>query len=293
MQTLELLGKTPKAISARPSPEFVIPDCLIGLEYEWENTGNFTWDTPLGLALRPWFTVHADGSLRSGGQEFVLAEPLFGENLLQAVTAMDDAARVFKFGSSYRTSMHVHLDMEGTEFPDAPLAFGCLYSIVEPLLYRFVGQRRDYCNYCLPWHQSEQHFETFLDQLLGAQQPKVIAEKLRRMKVLKYSGLNYFSLGDFGTVEFRQAPVGMSRAKIIQWLNIIMCLKKYTAKRKVPSSQDILDRAYSQGSASFLESLFGDSYANAVRFSPDVEQDFRIGLKTAAQFCVAIANRNL
>lgn len=296
MLTMELIGKTPKSNTARPSQEFVIPNCLIGLEYEWEGCGNFNWETPVGRAVMPWFSNHADGSLRNGGIEFVLKEPLFGENLLAAVTAMDDLGRVAKFQSSYRTSMHVHLDMEGTTFPHAPLAMGALYAVVEPLLYRFVGQRRDYCNYCLPWHHSEQHFETFLDQLAGYARPgnaKITAEKLRRMKILKYAGLNYFSLGDFGTVEFRQAPVGMSRAKVIQWLNIIMSLKKYIASRTTPTPSEILDRAYSQGSELFLKSVFGDHYTSAVRFSPDVEQDFRIGVKTAAQFCVACISRDL
>lgn len=297
MLTMQLIGKTPKSQIARPSAEFALPSCLIGLEYEWEGCGGFSWDLPTAKAVAPWFSSHADGSLRNSGIEFVLKEPLFGENLLAAVTAMDDLGRVCKLQSSYRTSMHVHLDMEGTTFPDAPIAIGALYAIVEPFLYRFVGQKRDYCNYCLPWHHSEQHFETFLDQLqaTGASEAhaKMTAEKLRRMKILKYAGLNYFSLGDFGTVEFRQAPVGMSRAKVIQWLNIIMCLKKHITGRKPTTPQEILERAYTLGPELFLKLVFEEHYQNVVRFSPDVEQDFRIGVKTAAQFCVACISRDL
>lgn len=297
MKTMEILGKSPGLSRARPSREFVIPDCRIGLEYEYENTN--TMDIRSWQELQHYFSAHPDGSLRKSGQEFVFTNPLFGENLLAAITLMDDTARACKFENSYRTSMHVHLDMEGTEFPHAPVAYGCLYAVVEPLMYRFVGNKREFNNYCLPWHQSEQHFELFLDRIpttdlpQGSPHLKILVENLKRNKVYKYAGMNFWSLGDFGTVEWRHAPVGMSKVKVIQWINLIQSLKLFIDHRKVPSPRDIMEEAYDLGAEAFLKKVYGENYVNAIRYSPDVGQDFNLGLKTGAQYVVSCAQRGI
>lgn len=290
MFVMELHGKRPGIRKARPSPSFVIPDGRIGLEYEYEQCENFNWDLTVAKAAQPYFTIHNDGSLRNGGLEFVLREPLFGEELLLAIRGMDEVARALRFKSSYRTSMHVHLDMERATYPDQVLSVAVLYAIAEPFLYKFVGQARDMCNYCLPWYRHDQHFGVFLKGVkdtLGASGADV-TEKLRRNKEFKYSGLNFFSLGDYGTLEFRQAPVGMDAAKVVEWINVIQSLKKFALGNQRPFG-DILNRAFASNYAEFLSLVFEDNYKSLVRYAPRPEESFHLGLKTAASF-VASAN---
>lgn len=290
MFVMELHGKVPGVRKARPSASFVIPDGKIGLEYEYEHTGGFAWDTTISQKIKPYFGSHADGSLRDDGTEFVLREPLFGEELLASVRAMDEVARAFRFKSSYRTSMHVHLDMERATYPDQVLSVAVLYAIAEPFLYKFVGQARDMCNYCLPWYRHDQHFGVFLKGLkdtLGGEGPAVV-DKLRRLKEYKYSGLNFFSLGDYGTLEFRQAPVGMDAAKVVEWINIIQSLKKFAIGNHRPFDQ-ILSKAFASDYHEFLGLVFEDQFRSMVRYTPRPEESFHLGLKTAASF-VASAN---
>lgn len=286
MFVMELHGKTPKIRKQRPSPKFVIPDGLIGLEYEWESCEHFDWGTEWGQRLQPFFSSHNDGSLRNGGIEFVLREPLFGENLLAAITTMDEAARAFRFKSSYRTSMHVHLDMERATYPDQVLSTALLYALAEPFLYKFVGQARDMCNYCLPWYRHDQHFNVFLRGIheYKAHSAAHLVGKLKQLKEYKYSGLNFFSLGDFGTLEFRQCPVGLDATRVVDWVNMIQSLKAYALNGG--SYNELLDKAYIKGLPMIME-IFGERSKPLLRFSTRADELFQIGLKTASSFAVA------
>lgn len=290
MYVMELFGKSPKQSRARPSSEFVLPSGLIGLEYEFEGVGHFAWDTKLGESVSPYFSLHGDGSLRNGGAEFVLREPLFGEELGTAIRAMDDVARALRFKSSYRTSMHVHLDMERATYPDQVLGVATVYAIFEPYLYKFVGQSRDMCNYCLPWYRHDQHFNVFLKGVKETSEPghtgNHVTQKLKGLKEFKYAGLNFFSLGDYGTLEFRHAPVGLEANRVIQWVNIIQSLKNYVLASG-QGYESILNKAFSSTPAEFANEVFGEHAKVFSRFVPRPAEAFQLGLKTASSFAAS------
>lgn len=290
MLVMELHGKNPRVSKSRPSSRMVIPDGRIGLEFEWENVGRFDWTTPQGIALAPYFTIHQDGSLRDNGQEFVLRDPLFGEDLLRAIGAMDEAARAGKFKGSYRTSMHVHLDMERASYPDHILGLAITYAIAEPFMYKFVGNNRDLCNYCLPWFRHDQHFTVFLRGLSDSKSHtgEQITHRFRTLKEYKYSGLNFFSLGDYGTLEFRHAPVGMAAEKVIEWVNLIQSLKSYST-RPGRNFEGIISSAFSKTYVQFLNEVFGEHARSLLRFCPRPEEAYRLGLKTASSFATQAA----
>lgn len=286
MLVMELHGKKPSVRRARPSSDMVIPDGKIGLEYEWEFCSGFNQTHAAGQAIAPYFHQHSDGSLRNSGTEFVLREPLFGEELITAVKAMEEASRVFKFRSSYRTSMHVHLDMERASYPDQVLSLAVLYAIAEPFLYKFVGNSRDLCNYCIPWYRHDQHFTVFLQgvhNLQGKSNNAVIGH-LQKLKEYKYSGLNFFSLGDFGTVEFRQAPVGLSSIKVLEWINLIQSIKKFVQNGQGFTYSKVLSYAFSKDYRTFFNEVFGEHTRSLLKYTPRPEDSYHLGLKTASAF---------
>lgn len=282
---MELHGKKASVRRARPSSEMVLPDGRIGLEYEWEHCQNFDPGAYAAIAVNPYFAQHIDGSLRNNGSEFVLREPLYGEELITAVKAMEEAARVFKFHSSYRTSMHVHLDMERASYPDQILSLAVLYAVAEPFLYKFVGHSRDLCNYCIPWYRHDQHFTLFLQgvrNVTGKSNQHVIGH-FQKLKEYKYSGLNFFSLGDYGTVEFRQAPVGMSSVKVLEWINFIQSIKKFTQTNGF-TYQKVLAYAFSKDFRTFFNEVFGPHTKSLLKYAPRPEESYHLGLKTASSF---------
>jgi Putative amidoligase enzyme len=297
MLVMELFGKKPREKRARSSSELAIPNGLIGLEFECENAGSYTGSSGLGAQLEVFFGRHQDGSLRQNGIEFVLHEPLYGQDLLDAIKLMRDVYRTYKFTSSYRTSMHVHLDMERSSYPDQILNAGLIYAIVEPFIYKFIGGQRDACNYCLPWYHHDQHFGIFLDTITSTagHANDTVTAQLRRMKEYKYSGLNFFSLGDFGTIEFRHAPVDMPYEKIVEWINVIQSIKLYATSYKSgnPALRELLAHACNSSYLQFLEEVFGKHSRVLLRLAPRPAELYQLGLKTAASFTAAAVARKL
>lgn len=296
MRVRDILGLQARYAQEQPSPAFCLPSCKIGLEFEWERCRNYlvalehdslgTAAVPSHIAeVQKFFNVHADGSLRNHGTEFTFNGGYSGTKILSAVNAMDECSRIMKFEGSYRTSMHVHMDMQDMVFPDDVFSLGAVYCLAEPFLYDFVGNDRDCCNYCVPWYAHPGHFEQYFKALKspgakGTQIPNV----LKNSKAFKYSGLNFFSLGDFGTLEFRHAPVTMQKAQIVVWINLIMRLKKWALENRGLTGEALISRAHQMGPEAFLTALFQEDYREAVKRTRDLKSTFKLGLTTLYYF---------
>lgn len=287
MKIKQILGKPALPDKEQNCPEFCLPNCYIGMEYEWEKTAAFKAVGMQGAdsKFQDYFGVHNDGSLRNSGMEFVFNGPFAGTNLLTAIKLMDEIARKYSFVSSYRTSLHVHLDMTECNFPEDVYLLGLLYSIFEPLIYKFVGQNRDACNYCIPWYSHPQHYQVFIGAMERKyENPKDYAQHLKNSKQYKYSGLNFFSLGDFGTLEWRQAPVDMQKDKIIQWINIIMRHKKYVLDHPKAQPDWLLTYASRQEPLELLTEVFQEQGKLLSRFTRNLRADINLGLETATHY---------
>ena len=263
-----------------------------GLEFEWENTRALRTDfvsveMPENVQeFYSLYAVHSDGSLREAGREYVFKEPLSGSRVLKALESMDDISRQYKFQSSYRTSLHVHLDCRDLSFPEDVVFLGAVYAIVEPFIYRFIGNNRDVSNYSIPWYQHPQHYRVFLSTInkSGSVPGRSIQAKLQQAKQYKYSGLNMFSLGDYGTVEFRHAPVSMQKDKIILWLNIIMSLKKFVLENRQLSPEDVLNLSQKMGFLGFISHVFGIYAKDLIKSTRTPVNDFILGVDTCNHY---------
>lgn len=294
----DILGLKAYKEQEQPSPLFCLPKERVGLEYEWENTRTYgravrAWDennTPMPshiVTTRQYFDTHVDGSLRQDGCEWVFKRGYSGTMIVNAVNAMDETARIGEFKGSYRTSLHVHLNMQDVDFPHDVTRMGAVYCMVEPFLYDFVGEDRDCCNYCTPWAAHPGHFETWFSLLnntyLKAQAQNNIqtyAGQFKHSKAVKYSGLNFFSLGDFGTVEFRQAPVIMQRDKILVWINLLMRLKKWVIEHPSITSEQLVIKVNSMTPEAFLTEVFDSNYKDVTKRTRDIATSYKRGMST-------------
>lgn len=304
MKVRTLIGVEESMEQEQAVPELCLPRCKIGMEYEWESTSRYPYKPdeeedgmgPKGVAkqvpsiedVRKYFSVHVDNSLRFQGMEFTFKGGYSGSKILRSVRAMDACSRALGFTGSYRTSLHVHIDMQDTNFPEDVEQFGAIYCVVEPFLYQFVGAARNVCNYCIPWYKHPQQFENFLSTIRrtfaadGSMNSRVV-QNLRSGKGNKYSGLNCFSLGDFGTVEFRQAPVTMSEAKILMWINLIMRIKEWVVTHPMTLPK-VVDYCNAKGADWLIHDVFQSHYPDAVRLSRNLDADYWNGMETLYQY---------
>lgn len=301
MKVQEIIGNMGLEEVEQNSPLFCLPKCYIGAEFEWENLHklplqeDYPSSNPHATLLDRFYSYyapHQDGSLRGSSSEFVFRKPMSGTLISGALDCMDEVSRIYEFKGSYRTSLHIHLDMQNQEFPKDIVLLGALYCLVEPFFYKFVGQQRDVCNYCIPWYSHPQHFNVFFSGMErqlkqeGGYSTRT-STKLKELKSYKYAGLNLFSLGDFGTVEFRHAPVDMQKAKIIVWINAIMRLKKYINSNRGLTIDTLLLNVEKMGPTNFLMSLLDSEFREITKFSKNIAEDFQIGLKTCYYFISA------
>jgi len=290
------------------TPLLCLPKTYMGLEYEWENTDKFPYQNsplspnplaPIVAAVKALFAYHVDGSLRQNGMEFTFKEPYSGTRILSAIEAMDAASRAYGFTASYRTSLHVHMDLSELNYPRDAHRVAALYALVEPLLYKFLGANRDGCNYCIPWYANPHHYlqyarilkpyKEILKSDTGSTDSGLsLGSQLHNNKNYhKYAGLNLLSLGQFGTAEFRQAPVNMQKEKILIWLNILMRIKKYVIEQQW-DIVDLMHHVKSYGAKEFIYRVFEAEAPFLLKNTKSVEEDLKKGSLTMFHFISAI-----
>jgi hypothetical protein len=96
-----------------------------------------------------------------------------------------------------------------------------VYQTVERLLFGFVGNEREDNIYCVPWHQSgiTAAFVDRLDKNPGRQAANWI----------KYAALNFKTLRELGTLEFRHLHGTCDVPFLIQWINLLSCMQRYAS----------------------------------------------------------------
>lgn len=210
------------------SDVWVLPTCNIGLEWEFEQGGVLkrAVDTAYTTGKNQYLVSKEDGSLRDGGVEIVTTgDGLFGKDLEDAITLMDEFAKAARPVCNYRTAFHVHLDIRDMEVEEVHNLL-LLYCLIEKPLFNFVGKDRENSNFCVPWYRTDAYF-SLLRNLQGNKNPgSSLISGIG--KIQRYSALNCQSIQRFGTLEFRHMENANEEIthKQIRFINIVMALKK-------------------------------------------------------------------
>lgn len=219
--------------------EGVDNSCLVGIEVELEkysDVGNHVY----------WRAEH-DGSLREGGVEFVLRQPLTGLDLEKSIKELYADVLSKEYATSPRTSTHVHIDARDMSVEHLR-AMVFIYTMFERMIYDKVAPEREDSFYCTPLYNSVKHRRIFSKAL----------EQLEFTACPKYSGLNLKSLVRYGSVEFRMYE-GLTNSKdLTKWVKMLMRLKSGTKQYENVPLADVL-KMYSENTAeSIIRAVFGD-----------------------------------
>lgn len=194
---------------------FATAATLVGIEIEIEGYAGEKDEEALDGV---WYTKE-DGSLRDGGIEFVsfAMEARYVPQALKILfTNLRDG---YKF--SERTGIHFHINFRTKKLMDV-LNMGLIYLPFERLLYRLAGEERYNNIFCTPIQET--------------QSPDVLAQFLQDGLIRpftnnwdKYSGMNFLPLTSFGSVEFRHMQGTDNIPDLVDFLNVILAMRKYAA----------------------------------------------------------------
>lgn len=228
---------------AKPIKTLVSNAYEVGLEIEVELvhesrvTDYIVWIEKEDNSLRP----------QHNSAEFV-SVPMAGDRIHFALNQFyDKLEKGYRF--SPRTSIHVHLNVLGLTLPQIA-TLTAAHCLVEPLLYKFVGEERDKSNFCVPWYEADAYgyISYFLDEIINFD-----------LSNYRYLGLNIDSIRKFGTLEFRHLGGTDDKLKIVNWLNLIFRLKKYALNTPWAEFKYKVDRLNTDSSYSvILSDIFGD-----------------------------------
>jgi len=214
---------------------------LIGIEVEVENHDA---KNPVSGS---WH-MEVDGSLRNTGVEWI-SSPLEAKWGPYALRELMGECLGKDCCFSPRTSIHIHVnvqDLDREQVIDSVL----LYSVFEPLFYRYTGRGRIKNIYCVPL------FDTNLLTSIGSRSLESTRESWS-----KYSGLNLLPIGDKGTLEFRHMHGTFDHKKVSIWIRLLTKLVDYVDQQKTKNIRQMvlsMDRSFDY--LELLKEIFGTDY---------------------------------
>ena len=264
----QLFGHPRDSKSYLESEALVLPKTHIGVEVEIEGMNkisnalqsNKRFHKGLGLWRDEhskwkygsgfWF-VKTDGSLRDYGVEFV-TDKLFGHDLICALDELSDLLKNTKHNISDRCGIHIHIDVRDLS-PEEYERFVLDYIIFERILFRYCGVNRQENLYCMPFCKSDsfKHIMSDISHCIKTKQKFITFVS----NFERYSALNLSATSKYGSLEFRQLPTTNDMSRVLEWINIIMCLKKNSYNN---NSNNLHKEISRHGFSNYLEHIFGE-----------------------------------
>lgn len=282
-----IFGMQKQTLSYQPHAALILPTTNLGLEFEFEGVN---LSQKIIDETSTYWTTKPEHSLHDNGMEFVFHGPLFGKDVVDAVQNLSEAAIKYKWKTTMRAAVHVHMDARDLSYPQ--LVGLCMnYAIYEPALYAWVKDGRDANNFCLPWYKCEGSLSDAANLLINisncvsGRRARSVREMVSMAEEFhKYAGMTLRPLHQYGSVEFRHLEATKDFGRIIQWLNIILALKR-EALDAPESSMVVVNDILHHGVRKSLIKTFGEAVAaKMIENNPNVIGEIKqIGIPNAIE----------
>lgn len=197
------------------------PKGEIGIEVEVEGG---PW--PEGAA--PNWEPHQDGSLRNGGIEYVIRNPVNRAKVPDALKAKQAFLKNSKLNFSYRTSIHIHVNVQDLTVAQW-VSFIAAFTVLEEALVDVVGPKRAGNKFCLRAVDADESLRLILRGLRNENLHAEIRGDI------KYASMNVLATATHGTLEFRAMEGNLDVDRITDWVNVICAIKDYAIKLERPT----------------------------------------------------------
>lgn len=218
-----IFGKASRQPVSWNPVQWPLPNCLTGLEIEVETTPN----SVMPSSFFPYWNRIKDGSLRNG-HEYVLAMPLKGDALAQAIHEL--FAEPTRFERSATGSTHIHLDMfeEGVVQDTIKMMVLLMYTF-ESAIFAIADRGREWCGYTNKLTSAP---DVVVGAVLNASEDDnymefaaLCQDRLGHQQLGRYYGINVMALAKYGSLEFRYFPTATSPEELIDWITLCQNFK--------------------------------------------------------------------
>lgn len=227
------LGMAPDTRKWKTSLHIADNDTFVGVEVELENLDHFgtTWVSE--MRSNGLWNVTKDGSLRNGGLEFIMSTgegyPLKGGDITRAMFQFKKVWKLYTEAGneapicSPRTSVHIHIDVRDLELSQLKKLF-LLYAVFEETFFKWADFTRYDSNYCRSLEYN-QDIVSRLSDIVNMPNDDPVNIMHHLMNGNKYDAMNYLSIKQRGSLEFRLMHGTYDTSLIIRWINLLLCLK--------------------------------------------------------------------
>lgn len=286
----EALGMKKDARKWKNSDKLACNETFIGVEIELENLGALSLARRQKLQSSGLWTIVKDGSLRNNGLEFIMCaneqEPLKGGDIIKALEVFQEfidsylAAGAEPPDTSKRTSVHVHLDVR--DVPRQVLQRIILfYSIFEETFFKWSLPERYHNNYCRSISSHHDIVER-LSYLLSLQNDVELSTILANGN--KYDALNFLSIRNKGSLEFRLLKGTYDTSLILKWINMILSLKN-AAYDETITIDSFPETMSIRGINNLIDIIFG-KYGEELK-SVSTQHDILHGVRIAQEILIS------
>lgn len=189
-----------------------------------------------------------DGSLRGNNMEYVLRAPVSRELVPDMLTYLKNKFKEYGIITrpSDRCGVHVHINCQYDEEEEV-INFICLYYVFETILTKYCGEDREGNLFCLRARDAD-YILNRMRNCIGHNIAHIINYNVR------YSSINFCSLAQYGSLEFRALRTPNDILDIIHWVNLLLKVKDYSKKFKEPS--EIMEEFSRKGFQKFFKDVF-------------------------------------
>lgn len=231
-----------------------------GIEIEAEGSGMRE------VATKHW-RCEDDNSLRGrwpeSRAEFVLKAPIPTSDVENALVELSKALPNAQFKFSFRTSVHVHMNVsEFTKEEVCSIVY--LYLLFEEPLINYCGQSRKANRFALRLRDAEYAMECIKTMFSN------VYDDWYRMPddQMRYSSINLEAMRKYMSIEFRGMRGTMDKDVIVTWISLLNFIREYASKHSV---QEINKQFLKHGPLYMMKEVFGE-LVNVLAYE-DMERD--------------------
>lgn len=191
------------------------------------------------------WNITEDNSLRNGGAEFISKLGYRAHHIWPKIHLLCEKAVANKWSVSDRTSIHVHLGMNHLTMNDVHAVL-LAYIPLEEALFEYAGALRYSNIFCVPAVECSGGLSYECKDIYGY---------IREAD--KYSALNFKTIRDLGTVEFRHMQTCFDAEYIYRWIMMLCLIRDYA--RRTPLDQlktFITDLRTKRNCREYINSIF-------------------------------------